>query len=193
MKLTACAIYFTFYFGLVIRYINDEHTAKHRDPARVKWNIGAYIDPADMDQISCILAKGCTTQLQFELPQDQKMRMLRRCNQKSILDNQEEIWKTTNKKEKHCHIIPFLPFVYKFGNMAQCVLQGMISKIGSDPSIVWDGSTKLEAEYVVMNDSVSLELEAPITVRRANTKYTTHIYNTCVSYPKQASTLPPQT
>ena len=43
-KLTACAIHFSFDFGLVIRYINDEHTAKHQDPARVKIDIGEYID-----------------------------------------------------------------------------------------------------------------------------------------------------
>ena len=48
MKLTACAIYFAFDFCLVFRYNNDEHTTKHRDPARVKRDIGAYINPADM-------------------------------------------------------------------------------------------------------------------------------------------------
>ena len=36
-------------------------------------------------------------------------------------------------------------------------------KIGSDPHIVWDGSTKLEPDDVVMNDNVPLDLEVPTT------------------------------
>ena len=150
MKLTACAIHFAFDFGLVVRYINDEHTANHHDPAKFKRGIDEYIDPVDMAHITCILTKVCSAQLQFELPRDQKMRMLCRGNQKSILDNQEEIRKTMNKEEKHCHIVPFLPFVCRFANMAQCVPQGMVLKIGSDPRIVWDGSTKLEPDNVVI-------------------------------------------
>ena len=106
------------------------------DPARVKRDIGDYTNPADMAQRTRILTKGCPAQLQFELSRDQKMRMLRQGNQKSILDNQEEIRKTMNKEEKYCHMVPFLPFVCRFTNMAQCVPQGMVLKIGSDPHIV---------------------------------------------------------
>ena len=39
-KLTACLIHFAFDFGLVVCYINDEHTAEHRDAARVNPDIG---------------------------------------------------------------------------------------------------------------------------------------------------------
>ena len=188
MKLIACAIYFAFSFGLVVWYINDKHTAKHRNPARVKRDIGDYIDPADMAQITRILTKGCLAQLQFELPRYQKMWMLHRGNQKSILDNQEEIHKNMNKEEKHCYIVPFLPFVCGFANMAQCVPQGIVLKIGSDPCIVWDGSTKLKADNAIMNDNVPLELQAPVTFGRSKTKYTTHIYNSRASYTSNAPT-----
>ena len=89
------------------------------------------------------------------------------------------------KEEKHCHIVPFLPFVCRFANMAQCVPQGMVLKISSDPCTVWDGSTKIEPDDVVMNDNVPLplELEASTTFRRSKGKYTAHIYNTRASYP----------
>ena len=110
--------------------------------------------------------------------------MLCRGNAKSILDNQEEIQKIMNKEEKHCHIVPFLPFVYRFANMAQCVPHGMVLKVGSDLCIVWDGSTKLEVDDVVMNDVVPLELEAPATFGKSKTKYTTQIYSNRASYPK---------
>ena len=60
----------------------------------------------------------------------------------------------------------------------------MVLKIGSDPRIVWDGSTKLEADDVVMDDNVPLDLEAPATFGRSKTKNTTHIYNTRASYLK---------
>ena len=181
-KLMACAIHFTFDFGLVVRYINDEHTAKHRDPDKVKQDIGDYIDPADMAHITRILTKGCPAQLQFALPREQKMRMIRHGNQKSILNNQEEIRKTMNKEEKHCHIVPFFPFVCRFANMAQCVPQGMVLRIGSDPRIVWDGSTKIEPNDVVMNDIIPMELEAPTTFGGSKEKYIAHIYNTRASY-----------
>ena len=183
IKLTACAVHFGLDFGLVVRYINDETTAKHRDPVQVEQAIGPHVDPADMAQIVRILTKGCPAQLKFELPKDHKMRMLRRGNQKSILDHDKEIRETMNKEEKHSHIVPFLPFVCRFANTAQCVPQGMILKIGSDPRIVWDGSTKLEPDDIVMNDHVPLDSEAPITFGRCKGNYIAHIYNTRASYP----------
>ena len=137
-----------------------------------------------MVQIIHILTKGCPAQLKYKLPHEHKIRMLQRGNQISILNHEEEICQTMNKEEKQSHIVPFLPFVCRFMNTVQCVLQGMILKIKSDPWIVWDGSTKLEADDIVINDHVPLEFETPITFGRCKSDYISHIYNTRASFPK---------
>ena len=90
------------------------------------------------------------------------------------------------KEEKHCHIVPFLPFVCRFANMAQSVSQGMVLKIGLDPRIAWDGSTQLEPDNVVMNNNLPLELDAPTT-------YTQPTFTTLKPpIQKQTLILPPQ-
>ena len=128
MKLTACVIHFGFYFGFVVQYINDETIAKHRDPISLENNIGPHLDPSDMGQIVIVhnFTKGCPAQLKYELHHDHKIRMLQQGNHKLILDHEEEIGQTMNKEEKHSHIVPFLPFVCRFANTAQCVPQGLI-------------------------------------------------------------------
>ena len=60
----------------------------------------------------------------------------------------------------------------------------MIIKKGKSPRLVWDGSTKLEPDDIVMNDIVPLEKEAIATFGRVKNDYSTHLFNTRASYPK---------
>ena len=77
--------------------------------------------------------------------------------------------------------------------MAQYVPQSMVQKTGSNPCIVWDGSTKIEPDGVVMNDNIPLELEAHTTFGRSKKQYSAN--NTTMGPPlqEQALILPTQT
>ena len=51
--------------------------------------------------------------------------------------------------------------------------------------MVWDGTTKLDKDDVVTNDYVPTADEPPITFGRTLRDFSTHLYNTRVSYPDQ--------
>lgn len=185
IQLSACAVHYGLDFGRVIRYLGNEYTASYRDLDQLRKEVKPHISSDDFGQITRILTKGCPAELQFELPREHKNRMLRRGNQKSVLDHKPEVWSTMNKEEKHCHIIPFFSWVCRFANSAHHVPQGMVMKPGKDPRIVWDGSTKLLPDDIVMNDVVPVECEAPITFGRSKECYLKHIYNTRLSHPSE--------
>ena len=50
-----------------------------------------------------------------------------------------------------------------------------------DSCLVWDGTTKLEAEDIVMNNVVPLQNEAPITFGFVLMAFMTYLFNTRVS------------
>ena len=51
--------------------------------------------------------------------------------------------------------------------------------------MVWDATTKLEPDEIVMNDYIPIIAEPPITFGRTLNDFATHLYNTRVSYPDQ--------
>ena len=183
LMLSACAIHYGLDFGLVVRFCNHEYVAHYRDRKRVLRDLAPHIDPNDLEQIDRILFQGCPAKLKYELPREHKIRMLRRGNQKSVSENMDVVRKTLNKEERNSHIIPFLPFLCRFSNVANHVPQGMVIKIGRNPRLVCDGSTHLEPDDIVMNDIIPLEGEAPITFGRTKERFSRHLYNTRVSYP----------
>ena len=185
IKLTALAVHYGLDFGRVVRYLGHEYTAVHRDVARLRAAVGPYVDQADMDQMVRILTSGCPAEFQQELPREHKLRMIRRGNQPSVLQNDAEVRSTMNKEEKHSHIVPFLSFICYFAHTAQHVPQGMVIAMGKDPRIVWDGSTKLEPDDIVPNDVTPTEHEPPVTFGKSNHLFQQYLYNTRVSYPDQ--------
>ncbi|KAL7529165.1 hypothetical protein ACHAXR_005018 [Thalassiosira sp. AJA248-18] len=183
--MTACAVHYGLDFGLVVRYLGHEYTGESRNLQLIKDECGPHIEPEDLAQIIRILTKGCPAELNYEMPYEMKMRMLRRGNQKSVLENDKEVRETMNKEEKHCHVVPFISFVVRFAYTGHHVSQGMVLKLGKDPRLVWDGSTKLLPDDIVMNDIVPLLEEANITFGRSKDGYLTHIYNIRISYPNE--------
>ena len=183
IRLTALAIDCGCNFGKVVRFLGGEFTGHNRDPAALERDCAEHVDKKDMQAMLRMLRRGCPAKLQFEMPRHQKLRQLRRGNGPSVLEHHEEVWATMNKEEKNSHLLPFLPFIVWFSNTAFHVPQGMVLKPGSDPRLVWDGSTKLLWDDVVMNDIVPLDDEAEITFGNVKTDYLKHIYNTRVSYP----------
>jgi hypothetical protein len=182
VMLSALAVQLGLDFGLVVRCLAHEYTGAHRDVDKLRDKIGPYIRPDDMQQIVRMLTYGCPAEMDYELPREHKLRMLRRGNQKSVSENPVEVTKTMMKEYKHSHIVPFLTFLCRFAHRAQHVPQGMVIKEGKSPRIVWDGSTKLLPDDIVMNDIVPTEHESNITFGRSKDHYAAHIYNTRVSY-----------
>jgi len=141
IKLTACAVHYGLDLGRVVRFLGHEYTGDYRDVDAVKAALADHISSSDLNHILRMLTKGAPSKLQYELPHKHKMRMIRRGNQPSVLENMTEVRHTMNKEEKHSHLAPFFSWVCVFSPSAQHVPQGMVIKLGKSPRIVWDGSS----------------------------------------------------
>ena len=181
--LEACSVHYNLDFGLVVRYLGGEYTAEHRDVDALEREVSPHIPPADMAQIRRILTKGCPHTLDFEMKHEDKMKMIQRGNQPSVEANMEVVTETMNKEERNSHVVPFPIWMCSFSPFANHVSQGIVFKDGSDPRLVWDGTTKLDKDDVVTNDYVPTADEPPITFGRTLRDFSAHLYNTRVSYP----------
>ena len=101
--------------------------------------------------------------MEFEEPDDSKLNMMRRGNQKSFVENPDIVRKTVNKEDKFSQLIPIEEWCCLFSPYVRHTPQGMVCKINSNPRMVWDGSTKLTAMDTVMNEITLTDEEADIT------------------------------
>ena len=62
--------------------------------------------------------------------------------------NDEIMAKAINKEDKNGHIVPLQGWICKIDRNFSHILKGLALKEGSNPRIVWDGTTKREANNV---------------------------------------------
>ena len=76
--------------------------------------IGPHINPSDFDHIKRVLTQGCSSHFVYQESQMNKMMLLRRGNQKFVLDYPDIVQKTMNKEERYSHVAPFPSWVALF-------------------------------------------------------------------------------
>ena len=170
--------------GRLVRLLNRQFTGEDR---RVKEILRearrSGISDEDYQHIKRILTQGCPARLVHLERQEDKIRMMERGNQKSLLDNPEIERQALNKEDKNSHVIVLEEWVCLFSPYSRHTVQGLVLKIGSNPRWVWDGSTMLTPWDKVMNEITSTELEAEITFGGVEQLFLRHLYNLRVTYP----------
>ena len=134
----------------------------------------------DYLHIKRILSTGCPSRLQLEEPQANKLKMIQRGNQKSVLDNPQLVDMIVNKEDRYSHIISLHPFVCTLGIHLRHNCQGIVDMKRQ----VWDGSTKRSPDDIVMNDHTPTVDEPEIDFGTAKHEFYWLIYNLRASYPE---------
>ena len=137
---------------------------------------------SDYVQIERILTTGCPYEFSFEETSDSKLKMIKRGNQKSFNQCPDQVAKLVNKEDRNSHLFPVHDWVCHLGSNMRHTAQGMVMKNGKG-RIVWDGSTKLEALDVVMNDYTPIDNEPEVTFGTSKTAFYWLIYNMRASFP----------
>ena len=184
--LSACAVHFDLDFGLMVRFLRNEYTSPHRDEKKLEEDVSAHVSDADMKQMIRVLTKGCPHDLDYELPHEEKRKMIKRGNASSVTDHIDIVKATLNKEERNSHVVPLFTWLCHASLWANINAQAMVLKMNAPPEdsrLVWNGTTKIEADDIVMNDIVPLHNEAPITFGFVLLAFMTYIFNTRVSYP----------
>lgn len=99
------------------------------------------------------------------------------------MTNPDIVQKTLNKEDRYSHLLPIDALLCLFSPYLRHTAQGMVLKVGKNPRVVWDGSTKRTPMDVVMNEETSLDDELEITFGNSKTLFLTNIYNMRISHP----------
>ena len=183
-KTTACAIYYGLNPGMVIRFIKGEYVGENRDANAILNAVSQYIDEEDCKHIERIINQGCPSYLNFEERYENKHAVLRRGNQQTFLQHPEVTAKAVNKEERNSHVLPFKAWLVYFSPYCRATPQGIREKNGKF-RVIFDASTRMTPDEVVLNDVTTRENEAEIDFGKAKLNLLINIYNWRISYPKE--------
>ena len=138
-----------------------------------------------MKQMVRVLTIGCLHDLDFEIPHEEKLKMTKRGNISLVTDYFNIVKATLNEEERNSHVVPVHSWLCPISPFTNAVSQAIVVKEETPPEdscLVWKRTTKLEAEYTVMNDALTLHNEAPITFDFVLMTFMPYLFNTCISY-----------
>ena len=172
---TALLVYYNMQPGMALRFLQGEYTGETRDVEKVCRTLAPHIDADDLKQIRRILTEGCPAELDFEEKSDNKQRMLERGNQSSYDQYPDIVQKTMNKEDRYSHIVTLSQWTVFFSPYLRHTPQGMRVVPNKNPRLVWDGSTMMLPDDVVLNDVTPTELEAAISFGDTLSKLLRHV------------------
>ena len=179
---TALAVRYGLCPGRIVRTLRGEFMGASRNVEFIFESVEDVVSKEDYLHIKRILTTGYPSKLKFDESQENRLKMIQRGNQKSLLDHPEVGEKVINKEDRYSHIIIFHDYICILGPHLRHNSQGLVDL----KRLVWDGSTKRSPTDMVMNDCTPTDDEADIDVGTAKCDFYWLIYNLRVSYPEDS-------
>ena len=99
-----------------------------------------------------------------------RLRMIRRGNQPSVDKNPSVLPGLMNDEDRHSHVVALRPFVLRFSPFLSHAPQSLSEKNDSF-HLIWDGTTKLHADDMVINELTPTDGEPPVTFGSTRVKF----------------------
>jgi hypothetical protein len=139
---TAGMIHYDLHPGMLICYLKGEYTSENRDIARIIARLSPCISKDDAIHVERILTQGCPSKLQVSKPSAIKEKIIALGNQQTFHMYPELVTKTINKEERNSHLIALKLWILHCSPFCRSTAQEIQIKLGKNPRIIWDGSTK---------------------------------------------------
>jgi hypothetical protein len=165
--------------GRVVRTLGGEYTGTWRDVDTILHDIELVVSLEDYQHIKQIVTKGCPSKLMLDEPGENKLKMIKRGNQKSVLDNPDLVNNIFNKEDRYSYLIPLLNWVCSLGPYLQHNSQGIIDL----KRHMWDSSTNRTPHDLVLNDQTPTDDKDEVTFGTAKDDFKQQIYNLRASFP----------
>lgn len=178
---TALLIHYGGHPGLATRFLGWEYTGETRDYEKVFKRCQGIVDQEDIKGMIRVLTEGCPASIDFEDVAEQKMRLLRRGNNLSWVRAEQKLKdKAMLKMHVNSFTIPVREWVCYMSPYCRHTPQGFVK--GKRP--VFDASTKMLWDDLVLNEVTTTDFEAAITFGPAKMNLFKRIYNTRISLPQ---------
>ena len=106
--------------------MGEEYIGVRRNVKFILESVESVVSKENHIHIKRILTTGCPSKLKFEESQENKLKMIQRGNQKSVLDHPEVIAKIINKEDRYSHMIPFHNWTCTLGPHLRHNSQGIV-------------------------------------------------------------------
>ena len=179
---TALLIHYGGHPGLATRFLGWEYTGETRDYEKVFERCQGIVDQEDIKGMMRVLTEGCPASIDFEDVAEQKMRLLKRGNNLSWVKAEQKLKdKAMLKMHLNSFSIPVREWVCYMSPHCRHTPQGFVK----DKRPVFDASTKMSWDDLVLNEVTTTDFEAAITFGPAKMNLFKRIYNTRISLPEE--------
>ena len=182
---TAALIHYDLDPALVIRFVQGELTAEHRDIDGALAAVKGLISDADYAALERVYRTGCPHEFKVEITTKQKNAYSEYGNHGSLDSNAEKVKKTMNKEERNSHLITVESLLLRFMSKASPVPNALVVGEGKNDRLVWDGSFRIAWNFWSINDMTNTDDEPEISYGTTAKDQWTWIYNLRITYPKR--------
>ena len=90
--------------------------------------------------------------------------------------------KTINKEDRNQYLLPFPNWLARFFENIHLTPQGLLSKLGKNDRLIWDGSFQPKRDSTCINMMLNRDYEPEVVYRDAFMRHLTQIWNLRISY-----------
>ena len=141
MQFLASALFYDLDLSTVIRSLRGTYTGEFRDAAGTLAALRqTNCDPALVQEVSRTLIIGCPNKMNACSSHENFLKFFRYGNHVTIKSNPTNVRTTLNKEDRNQYLLPFPNWIARFCKNIHLTPQGLLSKLGKNDRLVWDGS-----------------------------------------------------
>jgi len=165
--MAACLLHYDLDIPALVQYCGGEHLGAHLQPQDALPHVEDILDPVVVEDLRRILTYGLPGHVNGDISAQQFREYLTHCNHSSLAANLDHTRKVLNKEDRNSSILTLPQWMTPFIPDCGIAPQGLISKPGSKPRIVYDGSFQLSPMSIPYNWFIDLANEPEIVFGEA--------------------------
>ena len=152
MKIIASALFYDLDLSTVIRSLRGTYTGEFRDASGTLAALRqTNCDPALVQEVSRTLFIGCPNKMNACSSHEHFLKFFQYGNHVTIKSNPTNVRTTLNKEDRNQYLLPFPNWLARFCKNMPLTPQGLLSKLGKNDRLIWDGSFIPEWDSTCVN------------------------------------------
>jgi hypothetical protein len=128
--------------GKIVRTLGGEYTGAWINVEKILAGVQPVVTSVDHHHIERIFTQGCPSHFEFAEESSSKLRTMARGNHTFFTQDSDIVNKVINEEDMYSHLLSMHEWVCMQGPNFRHNSQGMVTNIGKNLRLVWDGSTK---------------------------------------------------
>ena len=181
--LLSAALHYNFHLPSVYRYLQGNYTCAWRNLSELMAYLKDRIPDDCCEHLERVFKVGSPAKMVAHSTHENFLKYKRYGNHSSISYHMDLVKKSINKEEKHKYIIPFPTWITRFVPDLHLSPMGILVKPQKEPRFIFDGSFRMDAHAVPVNDWPDVSAEFDLRYGTCFQRHLVWIWNLRISYP----------